>query len=141
VRRNLGLEDLGDLLELPIVAVLATTRKDGSTLLSPVWHEWRDGAFHVVTGPNDVKVRHLRYHPQATILLYEQEPPYRGAEVRGRALLSDEGAREASRRVAVRYLGKRRGEAFAESAGDDMVIRIEPDAVRAWDFADDDSLS
>jgi hypothetical protein len=39
VRRNLGPDDLGDLLEQPLVAVLATYRGDGTVLLSPVWHE------------------------------------------------------------------------------------------------------
>jgi hypothetical protein len=43
MRRSLCPEDLGDLLELPLVAVLATYRRDGTALLSPVWHEWRDG--------------------------------------------------------------------------------------------------
>jgi len=41
VRTNLTIADLGDLLELPIVAVLATYRRDGSVLLSPVWHAIR----------------------------------------------------------------------------------------------------
>ena len=45
VRTNLTLEDLGDLLDKPLVAVLATLRMDGSVLLSPVYHEWRDGGF------------------------------------------------------------------------------------------------
>jgi PPOX class probable F420-dependent enzyme len=141
VRTKLSLADLGDLLDLPLVAVLATNRKDGGVLLSPVWHEWRDGAFHVVTGRDDVKVRHLHLDPRATILVYEQDPPYRGAEVRGRASVTEEGAHEASVRVAIRYLGERRGRAFAGEGGDDALIRIEPDEVRAWDFADDDSLS
>jgi hypothetical protein len=43
MRKDLGPQDLGDLLEQPLVAVLATYRADGTALLSPVWHEWRDG--------------------------------------------------------------------------------------------------
>ena|SRR5712691_2032312 len=85
VRRNLAIEDLGDLLELPLVAVLATYRQGGTVLLSPVWHEWRDGGFNVVTGGDGVKVRHLGRDPRASIVVYEHEPPYRGVEVRGRA--------------------------------------------------------
>jgi hypothetical protein len=48
VRKNLGPDDLGDLLEQPLVAVLATYRRDGTVLLSPVWHEWQDGGFNVI---------------------------------------------------------------------------------------------
>jgi hypothetical protein len=39
--------NLGDVLERPLVAVLATYRRDGTVLLSPIWHEWRDNGFSV----------------------------------------------------------------------------------------------
>jgi hypothetical protein len=55
MRRDLAIGDLGDLLERPMVAVLATHRSNGETLLSPVWHEWRDGGFNVVVGVDDAK--------------------------------------------------------------------------------------
>ena len=87
MRDDLGPDDLDGLLERPLVAVLATYRSTGDVLLSPVWHRWRDGGFDVVTGGDDVKARHLRGDPRASIVLFESEPPYRGIEVRGRAVL------------------------------------------------------
>jgi hypothetical protein len=60
MRRDLAMADLGDLLDLRLLAVLATYWRDGTVLLSPVWHEWRAGSFNVVTGSNDVKAAHLR---------------------------------------------------------------------------------
>ena len=48
-----------------------------------------------------------------------------------------EGAHEAAREIAVRYLGAEAGEAYAASQVDDVVIRLEPGALRAWDFADE----
>jgi len=136
MRRGLGPADLGDLLELPLVAVLATHRPDTSPLLSPVWHRWREGGFDVVTSRGDVKVRHLRRDPRATILVYEHVPPYRGLELRTRASLLD-ADRDTLRALAVRYLGVEQGEAYAAGAGDDTLIRLEPGMLRAWDFADD----
>jgi hypothetical protein len=47
VRTKLRPADLGTLLDEPLLAVLATLRRDASVLLSPVWHEWRDGGFNV----------------------------------------------------------------------------------------------
>jgi len=134
VRKHLRPEDLGDLLEQPLVAVLATRRADGGVLLSPVWHQWRDGGFDVVTGAHDVKVQHLRRDPRANIVVYEHAPPYRGIEVRCEARLEDAG--DTVRRIAIRYLGEREGAAYAESAGDDTLIRLEPGRLRAWDFPD-----
>lgn len=137
MRRNLTIDDLGDLVELPLLAVLATHRRDGTVLLSPVWHEWRDGGFQVVTGAGDVKAVHLRRDPRASVVVCEQTPPYRGVEVRCEARLVTATAGAAVRRIASRYLGAESGAAYAEGAGDDLLIRLEPGEFRAWDFGDE----
>jgi PPOX class probable F420-dependent enzyme len=137
VHRHLGPEDLGDLLELPLVAVLATYRADGSVLLSPVWHRWHEGGFDVVVGPNDIKLRHLGRDPRASIVVYEHEPPYRGLEARGEVRLVPDGGSEALVSMAVRYLGPEDGQAYAATTGNGTLVRLEPSELRGWDFADD----
>jgi PPOX class probable F420-dependent enzyme len=137
MRKGLAVEDLGDLTELPLVAVLATYRRDGTVLLSPVWHEWRDGGFNVVTGPHDVKAVHLRRDPRASIVVCDDSPPYRGIELRCTARLDTTGVHEVVERIASRYLGPEAGSSYAETSGDGLLIRLEPGGLRAWDFADD----
>jgi PPOX class probable F420-dependent enzyme len=137
VRKRLTPEDLGDLLEQPRVAVLATYRRDGSVLLSPVWHEWRDGGFNVVTGSDDIKAKHLRADPRASIVVYEDSPPYRGIELRAEPRLSRLDDASIVLRIAVRYLGQEEGERYVSGGFDDLLIRLEPGNLRAWDFADD----
>jgi PPOX class probable F420-dependent enzyme len=137
MRNGLTPGDLADFLDLPIVAVLATHRPDGSVLLSPVWHEWRDGGFNVATSSGDVKVRHVTRHPNASIVVAESEPPYRGIEVRCTPRVVPDPQNEVGVRLAVRYLGEERGRASAATIGDDTVIRLEPGELRVWDFADD----
>jgi len=134
VHKDLRPEDLGDLLEQPLVAVLATYRRDGTVLLSPVWHRWRDGGFDVVTNRGGIKERHLRHEPRTSVLVYEHTPPYRGIEVSGEARLESSG--DAFRDIAIRYLGEEAGRAYAEQVMDETLIRLEPGHVRAWDFAD-----
>jgi PPOX class probable F420-dependent enzyme len=136
LRKGLEPSDLDGLLERPLVAVLATYRRSGDVLLSPVWHRWRDGGFDVVSRSDDVKVGHLRNDPRATVLVYEHEPPYRGIELKGLAVLGPADP-DLAREMAVRYMGVEAGEAYAASAPDDTLIRLEPGHVRAWDFADD----
>ena len=51
--------------------MLATLRTDGTVLLSPVCHEWRDGGFNIWVERQNVKARHLRHDPRATILVAE----------------------------------------------------------------------
>ena len=137
MRRGLTTDDLGDLADLPLLAVLATYRRDGTVLLSPVWQEWREGGFEVVTSSRDVKAAHLRRDPRASIVVCEQSPPYRGVEVRSHARLVTAGVGDAVRRIASRYLGREAGAAYADGAGDDLLIRLEPGDLRAWDFADE----
>lgn len=137
MRRHLTVDDLGDLVELRLLAVLATYRRDGTVLLSPVWHQWREGGFDVVTGSQDVKAAHLRRDPRASIVVCEHSPPYRGVEVRCHARLITAAAGDAVRRIASRYLGAEAGAAYADSSGDDLLIRLEPGDLRAWDFTDE----
>jgi PPOX class probable F420-dependent enzyme len=141
VRRGLSAVDLSEFLELPIAAILATYRHDGTVLLSPVWHEWRDGGFNVSTTAEDVKVRHVTRDPRAGIVVAESETPYRGVEVRCIPRIVRDPKNEVGIRLAVRYLGEERGRAYAAHLGDDTIIRLEPGEdpknLRAWDFADE----
>lgn len=137
MRTNLTTEDLDGFLDEPHVAVLATLRRDGSVLLSPVWHEWRDGGFDVWTGSNDVKVRHLRRDPRASILVAESQHPLRGIEVRGVAQIVEDDAVENAVRIASRYLGPEKGAAYVGSGANAVIVRLEPGDLRVWDFADE----
>ena len=139
MRTGLTVDDIGDLLDQPIVAVLATYRADGSVLLSPVWFEWRDGGFNVwVGGANEGKARHVAAHPRASIVVHEQTLPYRGVEASGAATLSSDGFYDVVRRTAARYYGPGEADAFAAGYSEPgVVIRITPDRLRVWDFRDD----
>lgn len=136
MRRDIPLSELADFLALPLVAVLATYRKDGSILLSPVWHQWRDGGFDVLCYPTDIKVRHLRRDPRASLLLYDNEPPYRGVELRATAQLSETHRADLALEMAIRYLGQEAGAAYAATVGESVLVRLEPGDVRTWDFSD-----
>ena len=137
MRKDLTVADLGDLLELP---TLATHRKDGSILLSPVWHEWADGGFSISIWAQDIKAKNLARDPQATIIVAENELPYRGIEVSGKATVEAlPDLMPLVRRLAQRYMGKEAGLAYTETFADDALelIRLTPGTVRAWDFRDD----
>jgi PPOX class probable F420-dependent enzyme len=138
VRTNLTVDDLAGFLDEPLLAVIATLRADGSVLLSPVWHEWRDGAFNVWVEAENVKVRHLRRDPRVTIVVAESGPPLRGVEVRGTARFINANVTETARRIATRYIGEEEAAVDTEALrGRDVIVRIEPGQVRAWDFVDE----
>ena len=138
MRTGITIEDLDGFLDEPMVAVLATIRSDGSVLLSPVWHEWRDGGFNVWVGGKDVKAEHLRRDPRATIVVAESRPPLRGVEVRTEAQLIREDAVATAIRIGGRYIGQERADSYVRSFSDDqLTVRLLPGALRVWDFADE----
>jgi len=135
---GLTLDDIGDLLDQPIVAVLATYRKDGSVLLSPVWFEHRDDVFQIwCGGAGEGKIRHLMNDPRASLVIAEQTRPWRGVEVAGRATVSSDDFRGVLLRTAERYEGQDAVARFdAAYPQDGVVIRITPDTLRVWDLSD-----
>ena len=58
-------------------------------------------------------------------------------EVRGTATITREGREALSRRLSVRYLGPVNGNAYADRVNPGVVMRIEPEAIRAWDYTDE----
>ena len=123
MRKDIPLDQLTDFVTLPIASVLATYR--------------RDGGFDVSCFPGDIKVKHLENDPRATLLIHDQVPPYRGVEIRANAVLSEVDARTFDE-VAVHYLGEEAGMAYAgQISGSLILVRLEPDNVRTWDFEGD----
>jgi PPOX class probable F420-dependent enzyme len=138
VRTTLALGALGSFLDEPLLAVLATLRADGSVLLSPVYYEWRDGGFNLWVETSNLKAKHLRRDPRATIVVAESTPPLRGVEVRGAVRFIREGVTETARRIVSRYEAEEEAAADAEAMrGSDVIVRLEPGDLRVWDFADE----
>jgi len=141
MRTNLTAADVADLLEAPLVAILATRRADDTTLLSPVWFEWRDGGFNVWASANDKgKIAHIQRDPRVSIVVANSDWPYKGLEVRGEARLSDDLDEFLGvlGRTARRYFGEETGAQFAATfTRPGIVIRIDPGELRAWDYEDE----
>lgn len=136
MNRGLTPDQLGGLLDDARLATLATIRKDGTVLLSPVWFVWEDGGFTVGMAAGDGKLKHIERDPRVTIVVSEERFPYRGFEVRGVARSSGVPYGPTVRRIAARYVGEQAAGFYDDSHGG-TVIRIEPGQSRGWDFRDD----
>ena len=140
MRRNLNLAELNNFLEQPILAILATKRKDTSVLLSPVWYEYSDNVITIATFAQSIKSKHIARDPLVTIVVAEQVMPYRGFEARGKAvIITPDNMIDTIRRIAVRYQGAEKGNEFADSCTvqEMRLIRLIPEHIRVWDFADE----
>jgi len=140
MRTDLGLDDLDGLLEQPLIAVLATRRKDDTIMLSPVWFEWYEDGINIwVPTPEGGKVGHVQRDPRVTVVIANHDWPYKGFELRGDATVSTEPADffGALRRTGLRYSGPEAAERMVSSYAPGAVIRVEPGVIRAWDYEDE----
>jgi PPOX class probable F420-dependent enzyme len=134
--QRISIDMLGDLFEQPWLATLATYRKDGTVLLSPVWFDWDGEAFLVSLVHGDWKELHLRRNPRASLLIAEEASyPGRAIEASGAASVTPDPGGRAIRRIAARYLGNSVGERYVSQYPDFEwdVMRLVPDTMRALD--------
>jgi PPOX class probable F420-dependent enzyme len=136
VNRGLSVEQLDGLLDERRLAVMSTFRRDGTVLLSPLWFIWEDGGLTIAMAAGDGKLKHLRRDPRVTVVVYENEFPYRGFELRGEARLLEVAYGPVIRRIATRYVGAEAAGFYDDEHGG-TIARIEPGEMRGWDFRDD----
>jgi len=135
--RSLTTTERDAFLAAPVTGVLVLRRRDGSPMLSPVWHEWEGGAFHFVVGLGDVKWRAVERESAVAFAVFGQHPPYPAVEVHGRAAGVETGAqaRERMWRIATRYVGPDRAKRFMESIPPDGLgtIQLTIETMRTFD--------
>jgi PPOX class probable F420-dependent enzyme len=127
--------DLRPLLDAPSPAVLATYRRDGSALVTPVWFRYADDAFEVVIAEGDVKLAHLARDPRCSLVVFEAVPPFRGVEARGEAELVECDVTPIRAEIASRYLGAEAGARFARERSKPGVLLRLRGAERTWDLS------
>ncbi|MGW3494633.1 PPOX class F420-dependent oxidoreductase [Streptomyces sp. NPDC001020] len=119
---------LKNLLDSPVFIVVGTIQPDGSPQLSPVWVK-RDGDQIVFSTTADRRKKlNLDRDPRVSVVVQDPRSPYEYAEIRGRAELTTEDARELIDELSLKYTGKKYAEFNPESVHDAqrVVVRIVP---------------
>jgi hypothetical protein len=128
----LPIDDLGELLERPLAATLGVYRRDGTMLLTPVWHRWRGGRF-------TFQIAMLERDPRISLLIAENEFPYRAIEVTGTARLSRDRYAEIGAEINDRYIQAYDPDSTAAAylGEGGVVVEVDARTMRSWDYADD----
>jgi PPOX class probable F420-dependent enzyme len=84
---------------------LGTVNRDGSVQVSPVWVHIEDGQPVFNTAEGRVKWRNIERDPRVTLEVIDSSG-YRSVEIRGRAVMTREGAREHADELAMKYTGE-----------------------------------
>jgi nitroimidazol reductase NimA-like FMN-containing flavoprotein (pyridoxamine 5'-phosphate oxidase superfamily) len=139
MRRGLSPDDLGDLFEQPLTAVVSLARPDGTVFSRPVWHRWEGGRFVVQIPAGDRKIAMLERDPRVTVLLAEDAYPYRAIEVRGHVRLIRDGYHVRSAAINRRYVDAFDPSSTVEeymSAEPGVIVEVDADVTTCWDYAD-----
>ena len=112
----------------PNVAILATTGPGQRPHAMPVWYLFEGGRFIISTSPNSQKVRNVERQGEATLVIDRRETPCYAVMVRGAAEIGPPMSSEMRLRLAVRYLGEKKGRAYAafREEADSVSIYLTP---------------
>jgi PPOX class probable F420-dependent enzyme len=103
---------------------LATFRKTGKAVATPVWFAEEDGRIYVYTAPNAGKVKRLRNNPRVELAPCTYSGKVLGPAVEARALILPAGETAAARQALLRKYGWQARLGFFFSG----IIRREPPA-------------
>ena len=130
-----------DLLDGPVVVMLATVMADGQPQVTPVWCDRHDNQVWVNTAAGRQKERvgahariaerNMRQRPRVTIAATDPDNPYRWLEVRGRIVETVEGqpAVDHIHKLSNDYFG--RPFTFNDPDEQRVIFKIEPTHVNA----------
>lgn len=113
-----------DFLAVPRTAVLATVSAQGQAHAAPVWFQYRDGTFTVLTYRNSAKHRHLLRSGRATLCVDEREEPYRYVIVEGPVTVEDTVSYEERLALQSWYRGEDVARRLISPGGEKNLVRV-----------------
>ncbi|MFD7229386.1 PPOX class F420-dependent oxidoreductase [Streptomyces sp. NPDC059881] len=114
---------------------LSTVRADGSPHVTPIWFLLDGDEVVFNTAKQGVKGRNLARDGRVALCVDDDRPPFSFVVLQGRAELSEDPGelRRWATRIAERYVGEERAEAFGERNGvpGELLVRVRIDKVLA----------
>ncbi len=127
----LSTDEIAAFLSGPWTARLACIRPDGRPHVIPVWQEWDDSGFTVITWQGSQWAGYLRQNANVSLTVDEPWPPLRRVTCRGTALPVQDPSNLPllAGRLARRYLGQPAAGLVHQVEG---AFRIIPDTLRGF---------
>ncbi|KAA0108319.1 pyridoxamine 5'-phosphate oxidase family protein [Mycolicibacterium sp. P1-5] len=140
--RELTETERQDYLAAKHVAVLSVATADGRPPASiPIWYQYAPGGNILIsTGPSSRKARLIAQAGAVTLVVQDEEPPYRYVVVEGTLVdTADPTPPEVLEETAVRYLGEEGGRQFIKSMEGhaNVLFTFRPDRWLTADFSDE----
>jgi nitroimidazol reductase NimA-like FMN-containing flavoprotein (pyridoxamine 5'-phosphate oxidase superfamily) len=131
-------EELAAFLNEAPIARLGTQNPDGTIHMTSVYFKYDDG--YILMGTQDIshKIRNIKQNSQVTVLIDNQQPPWKAVIIYGEASLEYENVIEKRASIFERYMP---AEDALESAKGlaanftSVVIRITPKQIISYDYS------
>ncbi|MEM0074925.1 MAG: pyridoxamine 5'-phosphate oxidase family protein [Conexivisphaerales archaeon] len=132
--RGMTDDELNDFLtNSRIIAKIATVDKNGWPSVNPVWYEYNEGYFYLVTKEKVSFVPNIRNDNRVALCIENWEIPYKRVIVKGVAEFIDQDWVEMGRRMTLRYLGTPGLSYFNATLHlPRIVVRIKPVKMSTW---------
>lgn len=118
------------LMEGTRTAKVATTRRDGTPHVTPIWFVLDGDDVIFTTHESSVKGKALSRDPRIALVVDDQEPPFSFVMIEGTASLSRDDAELRAWATALggRYMGADRAEEFGTRNGveGELLVRVTP---------------
>ena len=128
-------DELAAFLDRPLLAVIATTRRDGAPHAVPVWYSYDGERVLIWTGRDRAWVQHLLRDPRISVTIAEERFPFGAVLISGSATFheGEDWIVDEIRRITARYRPADEAERYIErwSSVGGMVV-VTPERVRSW---------
>jgi PPOX class probable F420-dependent enzyme len=120
----------------PRTGKLATTRRDGSPHVAPIWFDLDGDEIVFTTAETSVKGRNIARDPRVALCVDDEQPPFSFVIVEGTAANPEADQAQLVRwatRIGGRYMGADRAEEYGKRNGvpGELVMRLTPTKVIA----------
>ena len=124
----------------PRIGILSYVKRDGTPAQVPIWYQYGDGRFRIVTAKTAPKAKALARTKRACLTIQDEMPPYRAVIVDADVTIEDtpvEGGLNTW--LAMHYLGRVGGREFEKMTAEEnhetglSLITLDPTRVRGFD--------
>lgn len=120
------------------VGVLGLNNPGAGPLTVPVWYDYTPGGeLWFITGANSRKGKLIEVEARVSLAAQTEDAPYVYVSVEGPVTAIEPGEFDSLKDMAVRYLGKDQGNAYAQGADleGQILVRVQPQTWLAVDYS------
>lgn len=126
--------DLRNFLSLPLIADIATLKKEGSPQMTPVWYDFDGTYLYISTTTDRAKARNIKRDKRVAVSI-RNENAHKVVLLAGIVEILDDKDHNLVRKIAARYMPTNQLDGFVGSLeANRVILRVKPIKTISWNF-------